>query len=293
MNVLITGSSGYIGRDFLSHFKINHPDSTIYLLQKNKILDNQENTIIINKDIRYLLANDLDVEFDYVYHFAALAHNKFTNDDINDVNVNGTLALIHAIDGKCKNFIFLSSANIYGSVGDGLCEKSPLKATTPMMLAKQKCEEIIMCSSIHNIFILRLALVLSHDAPGNIKLISNFSKKFSILPFGAAIEERSFLNKPDLIQLLTDLPDKTINGKNVYNIASREGLSLRELISAFLNLCGLKPTFFYVPISIIYFIFYALGKKELFNKMFKKFTLNTSKAEAELGFSSTKIILRK
>jgi nucleoside-diphosphate-sugar epimerase len=191
MNVLITGASGYIGSDFLSSFKLKFPNSILYVLVNNQDVAEVDNIKVIKKDIRDLTKADFDVNFTYVYHLAGLAHNSFSLDDIEAINVEGTRNLLNVLRGKCMNFIYLSSANVYGDVGVNINESFAPLASTTLMLAKLENEKQIMATSFQNVMIFRLALVISYDSPGNIKTVRDMISKTSCLPFAAANKKRS------------------------------------------------------------------------------------------------------
>lgn len=293
MNILVTGASGYIGRDFLTSLSDKYPHSTVYVLVNKTEVILRQNTVVIRKDIRNVSAQDFSVNFTYVYHFAALAHDNFSSDDIEDINVEGTRNLLNALSEKCSHFIFMSSSNVYGDVGKGITENSKTSTSAQLMLAKLKCEELIMASSIKNIMIFRLALVISFDSPGNIKSIRDMINKTSILPFGAANTKRSYLNKYDLVSFLSDIPTNKIQGKHIINLATDEQQSFKDLILKFAHLEDKQVCLFYFPSFIFMALLSILGKKGLYNKLFRTCTIDSTKAKKELGFVSKTIKLRK
>jgi UDP-glucose 4-epimerase len=94
-----------------------------------------------NIDIRKLF--DLPDEFDAVIHLAALVN--VGESEVNPIsyyitNLNGTMNVINKIN--TKNFIFASSAAVYGSVSGVVSEKSKTNPENPYGLSKYIDEQV-------------------------------------------------------------------------------------------------------------------------------------------------------
>lgn len=97
MKVLLTGSQGFIGRNFIKHLSIKH-DITCY-----------------DEDIRYIRGREFQhFDFDFIVHLAALAGVRRSHEmpeEYWDVNVNGS-AQIFTAAGKIP-VIYASSSSVY------------------------------------------------------------------------------------------------------------------------------------------------------------------------------------
>ncbi len=129
MRVLVTGGAGYIGSHTLLELMAqghevcvldNYSNATPEVLTRVRTLSNGQVTDFTG-DVRD--ANKLDevmqaFQPDAVIHFAGLkAVGESTEKPLlyYDVNVAGTLSLLHAMDrAGCKKIIFSSSATVYG-----------------------------------------------------------------------------------------------------------------------------------------------------------------------------------
>jgi UDP-glucose 4-epimerase len=129
MRVLVTGGAGYIGSHTLLELMAQGHEVCVYDSYVNanpKVLDRVRNLsngkmTDVTGDVRN--AAGLDAVFshfqpDAVIHFAglkAVGESEERPLDYYDVNVGGTLTLLHAMDrAGCRKIIFSSSATVYG-----------------------------------------------------------------------------------------------------------------------------------------------------------------------------------
>ena len=160
MRVLVTGGAGYIGSHTLLELLgqghevcvlDNYDNSSPVVLDRVRALSNGGMVTAHEGDIRHSRTLD-DVMADFapeaVIHFAGL---KAVGDSMAnplgyyDVNVNGTLALLHAMDRyHCRRIIFSSSATVYGEpVYLPYDEAHPLSPTSVYGRTKMMAEHMI------------------------------------------------------------------------------------------------------------------------------------------------------
>ena len=147
-NILITGSSGYIGQHLI---KILQKNYNVYGIDKDPCInDYLKHRNFMQMNIRYDIADflfaihDWPMEFDAVIHLAALVNvgeSELHPIQYYITNLNGTMNVINRI--KTKNFIFASTgaaegcASAYGvskraseDVVRDLCRKRGIDYTT-------------------------------------------------------------------------------------------------------------------------------------------------------------------
>ena len=167
MNILITGSNGFLGQHLVNNLIKSHNVETLNRsgLCNHKI--NLANTI-----------PDFKSKFDIVIHAAGKAHtiprNIKQENDFFNININGTKNLLSGLEKNSipSKLVFISSVSVYGLVhGELVNENFSLNALDPYGLSKIKAESVVQewCKK-NNVkcTIFRLPLILGKNPPGNL-----------------------------------------------------------------------------------------------------------------------------
>lgn len=280
MTILITGGLGFIGSHTIVELiknKFNDiliidnlSNSKIDVLDKIKMITTIENINFIKLDI--LNKKELEKVFtenkiDTIIHFAAV---KSVNESIKlpdkyyKINIEGTLNLLEMMKKfNCKNFIFSSSATVYGEQSYPVDEnsKTGINITNPYGKTKYFVEEIIKDYSKAypnlNFIILRYFNPVGahesgligedpNDIPNNLlpfilKVAVNKLDKLTI--FGNDYNTydgtciRDFIHVVDLAEAhlfaYNALIDNKISGLRIYNVGTGKGISVGEFIKTF------------------------------------------------------------
>lgn len=166
MNILLTGSNGFLGKIIMTE-----------LQNEFRILT------LSRKSGEYRVCLDLEVPtfretFDLVVHAAGKAHivpkTVLEKQKFHDVNVLGTMNLLRGLEkvGVPEQFVFISSVSVYAQEdGNNINEKYPLLSKDPYGLSKIEAEAFVAewCKK-HNVVctILRLPLLVGKNPPGNL-----------------------------------------------------------------------------------------------------------------------------
>lgn len=214
MNILITGSSGYVGSSFINTFKEKYNFVNFSLLQDNM--------------------DELQIEdIDTVLHCAALVHQKVAYDyeKYDDVNVKYPIALAKkAKEAGVKQFVFISTIAVYGEGKETIDENTECNPLTPYgkskLVAERELEELGNQDFI--VSIIRPPMVYGKDAPGNMSSLISLVKKVSILPFGKIDNKRSFVYIDNLTYLVNKVIEKKQSG--TFLASDNESLGTTRLI---------------------------------------------------------------
>lgn len=163
MNILITGSAGFIASNLVVYLSDKYPNYKIIGLDRLdpcsnlnyiKTLKNKNYTFIkgdiCNTDLVNLILNDYQI--DISMHLAACTHvdNSFGNSiKFTESNILGTHILLECAKkyGKLKNFLFISSDEIYGSTSHhtniASTENDKLEPTNPYASTKASGEHLV------------------------------------------------------------------------------------------------------------------------------------------------------
>lgn len=166
---------------------------------------------------------------DCIVHLAGLVSTrKSSPDDYVNLNIVSTTKLISfAKEKKIKNFIFASSASVYGhQSGKKLSETDRLLGRTEYAISKIDAEYLLLKSQL-NCTILRIASVFGKHSKGFI------SKLRVLLRKGIEIQlkderKKSFIYISDLTEFIQKIIESPKKG--IYNLAHPESIEFKELI---------------------------------------------------------------
>ncbi len=231
-NILVTGSSGYVGGSFVKAYKDNYNFVTFSPLRNS--LDELE------------LHN-----VDAVVHCAALVHQKveYTYERYYEINVQYPLDLANkAKKSGVKQFIFISTIAVYGDAQELITEHTPCNPVTPYGKSKLEAEKKLqaLCDEDFLVCIVRLPMVYGADAPGNIATLISLVKKLPLLPLADINNKRTFLYIENLLCFLELLIEKQVKG--VMLIGDDESISTTQLIRSIAKALENRTFLFKIPL---------------------------------------------
>ena len=284
MNILITGSNGFLGRELVNQLSSN----TIFKLNRN-VGD-------YHCDLSTVIPS-FQNSFDLVLHNAGKAHSvPKTNEEKEDffkVNVVGTKNLLKGLETSIpKQFVFISSVSVYGlDQGEFINENNNLLAKDPYGVSKIEAENLVQewCKQ-HNVIctILRLPLVVGANPPGNLgAMIRGINKGyyFNIAGGGA---KKSMVLAEDAARFIPIIA--TVGG--TYNLTDGDHPSFTDLSHAIA-----KKNINNLPITVVKIMGYIgdiLGERAPINslkikKITSDLTFDDSKARS-LGWKPQSVI---
>jgi nucleoside-diphosphate-sugar epimerase len=199
-NVLITGSSGFLGKSVCVLFKEAY---SIFELSKPDTI----HSIRLDKEVPAF-----SQAFDMVVHSAGKAHS-IPKDEIErynffEVNVRGTENLLKglALAGVPKQFVFISSVAVYGrEEGTNVTENEKLLAKDPYGLSKIQAEQVVTdWCHINKVVctILRLPLLVGKNPPGNLGAMIKAIQKGYYFNIGGGKAKKSMVLVEDVARFI-------------------------------------------------------------------------------------------
>lgn len=225
MNILISGSSGFLGQIVFDKFK-NSSDKVISLGRGT----NSDITADLGREIP-----DLPT-VERVIHIAGKAHSypktEGEKQAFFQVNEVGTKKLCQGLvnTGKLpKQFVFISTVAVYGKeVGSVIQENTPLMGNSPYSLSKIRGEQFLQeWGDRHGvkILILRLPLIAGPNPPGNLGKMIEAIQKGRYLSIGGGKARKSMVLAEDVGELIL----REDEAEGVYNLTDGKHPSFREL----------------------------------------------------------------
>ncbi len=221
MKVLITGASGFLGKNILSYFSSNVNVDFIPVSLRN---NDQQCTSFGSADV-YL-------------HLAGKAHDlkKVAGPEAYfQVNAELTKQLFEVfLNSEAHTFIYVSSVKAIADKveGDLLLETDTPKPLTPYGVSKLAAEKYLLAQLLpadKKLYILRPCMIHGPGNKGNLNLLYKLVKKGIPWPLGAFQNKRSFLSVDNFCFVV----DEILSGNfapGVYNLADTEPLSTNEVI---------------------------------------------------------------
>jgi len=264
--VIITGSSGFIGRHLVKRILTYDKCSVVLIANRANLVDRElKGTMPLsfyNADIRDRKAISdifLDERADTCVHLAAkisVSDSIKNPDETMDINVNGTLNVLEACyNSHVSNFIFTSSAAVYGKVSElPIAEYHTLRPLSPYgkskMLAEQHVASYNKSKKIQKTISLRIFDVYGDGQPSEADVITRFaarpSKGLSPVIYGDGLQTRDFISVDDVVEgiLLSIRAMEEVENNNsssplVFNIGTGKPTSVNQLAQKMTEIFGL------------------------------------------------------
>jgi UDP-glucose 4-epimerase len=270
--ILITGGSGFIGRHLVEKVLSKKLSSIALIANTSNFHKNQIENKKVNQhptltfytvDIRdkKRISDVFEHEKpDTCIHLAAkisVADSINNPEDTMDINVKGTLNVLEASsNNKVKNFVFASSAAVYGDVTElPISESHSLKPLSPYGTSKKLAEELVLryykLKKIQNTASLRIFNVYGADNFTESDVISRFAARLSKgLPpiiYGDGKHTRDFISVDDVvygillsIKAMENRYYGDLSPPPVFNMGSGTATSINELALEMISISGLE-----------------------------------------------------
>ena len=214
-NLLITGSSGFVGSYFIRKYKKKYNIKT-FSFRKD--------------DINILNFNNANV----IFHLSALVHQMggASKEEYEKVNVTQTLQLAKkAKENGVKQFIFMSTVKVYGEETNNVYTENTIgKPQDEYGKSKLKAEKLLLELEDEDfrVSIIRTPIVYGHGVKANIQALINFVNKVSLLPFGKIKNKRSMVYIGNLCHLVDEVIQQKQSG--VFLASDNSAFSTSKLI---------------------------------------------------------------
>jgi nucleoside-diphosphate-sugar epimerase len=269
MKIIITGSSGFIGTNFIKH--------------------TQDINIV---EVDLLTQKILDIDFtniDSALHLAALVHQMKGAPEQEYFKINRDLAYDVAKKAKSqgvKHFVFMSTAKVFGESTTGKIawdENSDCNPLDAYGRSKYEAEKLLMGlqDEFFKVAVVRSPLVYGVGVKGNMYKLINLVKTLPILPLGGINNRRSMVYVGNLVALLEHIIKAQASG--VFIAGDQFSLSTTELIKLIAKSNNKKLYLLTMPHFLIFLA--SKIKPEIIDRLFGSLELDTKSTNRRLGFA--------
>lgn len=285
MKIIITGSSGFVGKNLTNYLVAN-------------------NNEVFNLNLRisdWKWDNNLGAQA--IIHLAGKAHdttNTSTPGDYFRINTDLTVELFNRfLDSDIKDFIYFSSVKAVADTVDGILEEDILGSpVTPYGQSKLKAENYLLSKQLpagKRLFIIRPCMIHGPGNKGNLNLLYKIVEKRIPWPLASFENQRSFLGIDNLIFLLEAILENLEVPSGIYNFADDKPLSTNELVQIIAKELSIKSTLLYISPSLIKSLV-KVGdilplplNSERLKKLTESYVVSNSKIKKALGLSKLPI----
>ncbi|MBA2652901.1 MAG: SDR family oxidoreductase [Tatlockia sp.] len=304
MQILLTGATGFVGRQLLKQL-VNHEDLSL------RIALRVQGTEEFKPGISVFAPFNLSEQTNWrdalegtevVIHAAARAHilnEKAKNplEEFRKINVRGTLNLARqAASLGVKRFIFISSIGVNGkstpahqafSADDLPNPKDPYAISK--YEAEQGLQELASKTGIE-VVIIRPPLIYGQGAKGNFQRLLLWLQKGLPLPLGAINNKRSFVSIENLNSLIIACISNPRATNQIFLVSDDEDLSTTDLLRRIGHLINKPARLLPIPQIALKWAATMLGQKDIYERLCASLLINTSKTKELLDWKPQKSV---
>lgn len=295
MKILITGATGYIGRQLTESLSVEHEISVTVREHSSQLGP----SIVQYSGFNMLTDNDWSkvfLDIDVVVYLAGKAHvTRATNTEIDSeymkINCDAAVeAAKAAAEHSVKRFIYISSARVNGAKSIvPFCEvdmPNPLDLYGQSKYAAELKLSRLSKQSDLEVVVIRPPMVVGPNAPGNVGRIVKWASRRMVLPLplGSTGNKRSIVGLRNLISFITICLSHPRAANEVFFVADEVDLSTTQLLEYFAVAFHKKPIMVPIPPFMMRSALMMAGQPHLSNRLFGDFQVSTSKARDLLGW---------
>ncbi|SDT90771.1 UDP-glucose 4-epimerase family protein [Geopseudomonas guangdongensis] len=278
MNILLTGSTGFLGRSLVRQLNLQKGVSLAVALRSQgaptELVAHVVGEISTDTDWASAVAGQ-----QVVIHAAARAH--IMKDEVADplaeyrrVNVEGTLSLARqAATAGAKRFIFISSIKVNGestALGKPFRVSDIPAPEDPYGLSKLEAEQGLLQladETSMEVVIIRPPLVYGPGVKGNFASMIKLVENGLPLPLGAIHNKRSLVGIDNLVDLIIHCIDHPAAANRVLLAGDGDDLSTTELLRAVGRAMGKSARLIPVPAAMLQLGAGLLGRKAMAQRL--------------------------
>lgn len=290
MNILVCGGAGFIGSEFIRNYLSVSDDSNITNLDVLTIGSNLENLKDIQNNPNYKFIKDdirnesiidkLTKDSDVIVNFAAESHvdRSIANPKpFLETNILGTYSILEAIRKHDKQFIHVSTDEVYGDAQEksSFTEDSQINPSNPYAATKAAADHLV--ASYHRTYGINCITTRCTNNFGPCqfpeklipKTIIRAIKNLKVPLYGDGNQIRSWIHVNDHVQAIKSLMSKGKPG-NVYNITAYEEITNKTIVEKILKILAKSD-------DMIEYVPDRPGHD-------KRYSINCSKIENQIGW---------
>ncbi len=295
MRILVTGSTGFVGRRLVKRLADEGHDVLILLREDGVAPDSRAEILHAPHDLaRLRYQEDWPEGLDIVIHLAALNPERgdAAMDDavaLKRANAEGTAAVARvAARMGARRFVFASTANVHAMNGDKpIIEDDRPQPMDPYAASKLEAERRLRAELEEtgtDFTILRLPAIYGPGGRGAIAKLERLAATRLPLPLRSAHNRRSVLAVDNAVEAMIEVMDHPMAAGRTFLLADSEPVTMAELVAGMRAARGRKPGLVPLPVPLLRFLARITGRKDMADRLFAAFVVDTSKIRLRTGW---------
>lgn len=292
-NILVTGSTGFLGRHLVKSLLA---ESSVNLTATLRRFTEIPGAKVVQ-------VQDLDANTDWaaavggqkiIIHAAARAHvmkDKATDPlaEYRRVNVDATVNFARqAAAAGVERFIFISSIGVNGNLNTRPFTEdvwpNPVELSAQAKWEAEQGLWEVQSATGMELVVIRPPLVYGADAPGNFGSLARWVEKGVPLPFGAIHNQRSLVALDNLVDLIITCIHHPAAANEIFLAGDGQDLSTTELLQGVAKAMGKPSRLIPVPESMLMLGATILGKRIVAQRLLGSLQVDISKTRNLLGW---------
>lgn len=300
MKILVTGASGFVGRNLITYLKF-HTNNEVITFGRTRV-DGSDSHISgdLTDGIDF---SSILLGVDVVIHCAGRAHvmNDCSSDALSSyriVNTEPTVKLAKfAAKAGVGRFIYLSSIKVNGESTTGRAPFSSIDQHLPTDdygISKSEAELGLIDVANHtnlDYVIIRPTLIYGEGVKANFESLMSLVNKRVPLPFGCINENRrSIVSIRNVVELITICLDHPKAANEIFLISDDDDLSTKMLVQK-MSIALEKPSFqIPVPVWVYKLIGEVCNRKALIERLIGSLQVDITHTKKTLDWSPSQSV---
>ena len=297
MNVLVTGTTGFVGQTLVRRLVLHEGHEVRCAIRKHRDgLEGATHVHVVGEVDASSEWQRALVNVDCVVHLAARVHvmRDHCHDPLMEfhrVNTEGTLNLARqAAAAGVKRFVFISSLKVNGEVtqpGHAFTEDDAPNPRDPYGISKHEAEvglrEIARTTGMQ-VIIIRPTLVYGKGAKGNLKSLMKLVARGFPLPLGSINNRRSLVGIDNMVDFIVTCLEHPAAANETFMVSDGEDLSTPDLIRRMARVMKRPARLLPVPVWALQAGGSLLGNGDAVQRLCSNLQVDISKARSLLGW---------